>query len=120
VAQVSRQKFASVPPISFAERCPLITEIENKIVVRNAANTARTLVRHPYNFKGGNVIHRSSSYVSSGLHLMDADLTAPDGQPNGLTFCKYLIMRKVDGLTGKTSPGAYSRNGELPRSHPDR
>jgi hypothetical protein len=55
VAQVSRQKFASVPPISFAERWPLMTEIENKIVVRNAANTARTLGKPVQNFKEGNI-----------------------------------------------------------------
>ena len=41
VAIVSRQKLASVPPMSFADRCPHTTDIENKIVVRNAANTGR-------------------------------------------------------------------------------
>lgn len=27
-------------------------------------------------------------------------LTAPDGLPNRSRFCKYLITRNVDGLTG--------------------
>src|SRR6266508_2752546 len=34
----SRQKFASVPPSSFAARLPQTAEIENRMVVMNAAN----------------------------------------------------------------------------------
>lgn len=34
-----RQKFASVPPSSFADRFPHTADIENRIVVRNAAIT---------------------------------------------------------------------------------
>src|SRR5437016_4923130 len=43
VAAVNRQKLASVPPMSLAERWPQTTDIENRIVVRNAGNTAQTL-----------------------------------------------------------------------------
>ena len=32
-------------------------------------------------------------------------LTGPNGLPNGSNFCKYLITRKVYGLTGKSPPG---------------
>jgi len=35
----------------------------------------------------------------------NASLTVPNGSPNGSNFCKYLITRKVYGLTGKTPPG---------------
>src|SRR5712675_2300418 len=35
----------------------------------------------------------------------NGSLPAPNGLPNGSDFCKYLIIRKVDGLTGKTPPG---------------
>ena len=41
VATVIRQKFASVPPISRADRWPHRTESEKNIVVSNAANTGR-------------------------------------------------------------------------------
>src|ERR1017187_7573576 len=43
-ANVNRQKLASVPPMSLAERWPHTKEIENKMVVKNAANTAAKLV----------------------------------------------------------------------------
>lgn len=36
-----RQKLASVPPISLAERCPQTDETENRMVHRKAANTGR-------------------------------------------------------------------------------
>jgi hypothetical protein len=39
-AKLSRQKFASVPPSSFAVRFPQTAETENRTVVRNAANMA--------------------------------------------------------------------------------
>ena len=39
----------------------------------------------------------------------DGCLTAPDGSPDGSSFCKYLMSRKVDGLTGKTPPGSPTR-----------
>src|SRR5262249_1036118 len=45
VAQVRRQKLASVPPINRAERWPHTTEIENRTVVSKAGNMARTLRR---------------------------------------------------------------------------
>jgi len=35
----------------------------------------------------------------------DGFLTAPDGCPDGWEFCKCLITRNVDGLTGKNTPG---------------
>ena len=35
-----------------------------------------------------------------------ACLTIPDGSPDGSNFCKRLIRRKVDGLTGKIPPGS--------------
>ena len=38
-AKQRRQKFASVPPSIFDVRCPHTAEMENKIVVRNAAHT---------------------------------------------------------------------------------
>ncbi|WP_237712428.1 hypothetical protein [Pedosphaera parvula] len=38
VAKARRQKFASVPPINFAERLPQMTEMEKKMVVKNAGN----------------------------------------------------------------------------------
>jgi hypothetical protein len=38
-AAVSRQKLASLPPISRADRCPQITDIENRMLANNAANT---------------------------------------------------------------------------------
>jgi len=68
VAQVSLQKFASVPPISFAERWPLMTEIENKIVVRNAANTARTLGKLAQNSKKETSIVGGPHEGWDGLH----------------------------------------------------
>jgi multidrug efflux system outer membrane protein len=36
-------------------------------------------------------------------------LTDPNGLPNGSNFCKYLITRKVYGLTGKTPPGSLKQ-----------
>jgi len=42
----------------------------------------------------------------SKLHL-----TAPNGSPNGLSFCKCLITRNIDGLTGKTPPGDLPLHG---------
>jgi len=40
-----------------------------------------------------------------GPHLT-GHLTASDGLPDGSNFCKYLIILKVDGLTGKTPLGS--------------
>src|ERR1035441_4092387 len=42
-ARVSRQKLASVPPISLADRWPHVIEMENNNVHNSAANTGRTL-----------------------------------------------------------------------------
>jgi len=38
VRDLVEEKFASVPPINFAERCPQMTDIENSSVLRKAAN----------------------------------------------------------------------------------
>src|SRR6266850_1304325 len=38
-------------------------------------------------------------------HGPNGNLTGPNGLPNGSNFCKYLITRKVYGLTGKSPPG---------------
>src|ERR1017187_4961934 len=43
LARVSRQKLASVPPISLADRWPHVIEMENNNVHNSAANTGRTL-----------------------------------------------------------------------------
>src|ERR1041385_2697762 len=42
----------------------------------------------------------------SKLHL-----TAPNGSPNGLSFCKCLITRNIDGFTGKTPLGTLPPHG---------
>jgi imidazolonepropionase-like amidohydrolase len=44
----------------------------------------------------------------------NGSLTAPNGLPKGSIFCKYLITRKVYGLTGKTPPGDLYRTRSNP------
>src|ERR1051326_7362776 len=69
-AQVCRQKFASVPPISFADRWPLTTEIENRIVLRNAAHIAKNLEARPQKLKA---YHRKRVRLQlSGFLLISA------------------------------------------------
>src|SRR6266481_8633135 len=74
VAIVSRQKFASVPPMSFAERCPHTTEIENRIVVRKAANTGRNLMGRAAGVEScaGQIesTTKHTNYTKSGLFLV--------------------------------------------------
>jgi hypothetical protein len=38
----------------------------------------------------------------------NGSLTPANGSPNGSNFCKCLERRKVDGLTGKTTPGGHT------------
>src|SRR5882762_4625567 len=47
----------------------------------------------------------------------DGSLTGPDGLPDGSKICKHLIIRKVDGLTGKSPPGSRPTITICPLAH---
>ena len=52
MAKASRQKFASVPPSSLADRVAQTTDTENKMVVRKEASTGRIISRTPCQVQG--------------------------------------------------------------------
>src|SRR5882762_5871104 len=114
VAQVRRQKFASVPPMSLAERWPHTTEIENKMVVRNAANTSAKLRSRKSRVEGRGR-QRGKSNRAFGGGEMSADLVGAQRAPiNGHVTKLALEIRKIITASAQINlrrTGGHRRDG---------